>query len=146
VNDHIEMLIVEDNPNDAELLIRALKKNNFFYLVHLVTDGAQALDFICNTGAYAGVNTHDSLKCILLDLKLPKVSGVEVIRKLKSDVKTRMIPIIVLTSSAEDKDVIESYGFGVNSYVVKPVDCDLFAKTVANIGLYWLTFNRQPII
>jgi two-component system, response regulator len=146
MDDHIEILLVEDNPNDAELALRAIKKNNLYNQVLLVTDGDQALDFIYHTGAYAGAYTHNSLKCIILDLKLPKVAGIEVIRKLKSDEKTKVIPIIVLTSSAEERDVIESYGLGVNSYVEKPVDFDQFVKTVAAIGSYWFMINRPPII
>lgn len=146
MDDFVEILLVEDNPNDVELTLRALKKNHLANKVLVVTDGAQALDFIFHTGAYAGRGTDNHLKIILLDLKLPKVNGIEVIRKIKSDKETKVIPIIVLTSSEEEKDVTESYGLGVNSYIVKPVDFDKFAKTVADIGLYWLLINKPPVV
>ena len=146
MDDFVEILLVEDNPNDVELTLRALKKNNLANKVLVVTDGAQALDFIFHTGAYAGRGMDNHLKIILLDLKLPKVNGIEVIRKIKSDEKAKVIPIIVLTSSEEEKDVTESYGLGVNSYIVKPVDFDKFAKTVADIGLYWLLINKPPVV
>jgi len=146
MDDHVEILLVEDNPNDVELTLRALKKNNLVNKVLVVSDGAQALDFIFRTGAYAGKGADNHLKVILLDLKLPKVNGIEVIRKIKSNEKTKVIPVIVLTSSEEEKDVTESYGLGVNSYIVKPVDFDKFAKTVADIGLYWLLINKPPVV
>ena len=146
INEAVEILLVEDNPNDVELTMRALKKNHLANKVLVVIDGAQALDFIFHTGAYAGRGTDNHLKIILLDLKLPKVNGIEVIRKIKSDEKAKVIPIIVLTSSEEEKDVTESYGLGVNSYIVKPVDFDKFAKTVADIGLYWLLINKPPVV
>ena len=145
MDDNVEILLVEDNPNDVELTLRALKKNNLANNVFVAIDGAQALDFIFHTGAFTGKGVYSHPKIILLDLKLPKVSGIEVIRKIKSDEKTKVIPIIVLTSSEEDKDVAESYGLGVNSYIVKPVDFNKFAKTVADIGLYWLLVNKPPI-
>jgi len=146
MDDQVEILLVEDNPNDIELTLRALKKNNLANKVLVVTDGAQALDFIFHTGAYAGRVTDNHPKIILLDLKLPKVDGIEVIRKIKSEMETKVIPIVVLTSSEEEKDVMESYGLGVNSYIVKPVDFDKFAKTVADIGLYWLLINKPPVV
>jgi len=146
MDDNVEILLVEDNPSDVELTLRALKKNHLANKVLVVTDGAQALDFIFHTGAYAGRGTEKHPKIILLDLKLPKVNGIEVIRKIKSDEKAKVIPIIVLTSSEEEKDVTESYGLGVNSYIVKPVDFDKFAKTVADIGLYWLLINKPPVV
>ena len=146
MDDYVEILLVEDNPNDVELTIRALKKNNLANKVLVVTDGAQALDFIFHTGTYAGRGADNRPKIILLDLKLPKVNGIEVIRKIKSDKATKVIPIVVLTSSEEEKDVAESYGLGVNSYIVKPVDFDKFAKTVADIGLYWLLINKPPVV
>ncbi len=146
MDDHVEILLVEDNPNDVELTLRALKKNNLVNKVLVVTDGAQALDFIFHTGVYAGRGTENHPKVILLDLKLPKVNGIEVIRKIKSNEKTKVIPVIVLTSSEEENDVTESYGLGVNSYIVKPVDFDKFAKTVADIGLYWLLINKPPVV
>ncbi len=137
----VEILLVEDDPRDAELTLRALKKNNLANLVHVVGDGAEALDFIYATGAYAARQLNH-LKVILLDLKLPKVSGLEVLQKLKSDERTKAIPVVVLTSSHEDKDIKECYKLGVNSYVVKPVEFDDFARTVVQMGLYWLIVNK----
>jgi CheY-like chemotaxis protein len=143
-NDSVEILLVEDNPNDVELTLRALKKNHLANNVLVVTDGAQALDFIFRTGAYAGRSANNNPKIVLLDLKLPKVNGIEVVRKIKSDKETKTIPIVVLTSSEEEKDVTESYGLGVNSYIVKPVDFTKFSKVVADAGLYWLLINKPP--
>jgi CheY-like chemotaxis protein len=141
----VEILLVEDNPNDAELALRALKKNNLANKIHLVKDGAEALEFIFATGAYSGRNIGNKPKVIFLDLKLPKVDGLEVLRKVKSDERTRTIPIVVLTSSHEERDVVESYKFGVNSYIVKPVDFDKFIHAVAELGMYWMLLNKQPI-
>lgn len=141
----VEILLVEDNPNDAELALRALKKNNLANKIHLVKDGAEALEFIFAAGAYAGRNIGNKPKVIFLDLKLPKVDGLEVLRKVKSDERTRAIPIVVLTSSHEERDVVESYKFGVNSYIVKPVDFDKFIHAVAELGMYWMLLNKQPI-
>jgi len=141
----VEILLVEDNPNDAELALRALKKNNLANKIHLVKDGAEALEFIFAAGAYAGRNIGNKPKVIFLDLKLPKVDGLEVLRKVKSDERTRSIPIVVLTSSHEERDVVESYKFGVNSYIVKPVDFDKFIHAVAELGMYWMLLNKQPI-
>jgi len=140
----VEILLVEDNPNDAELALRALKKNNLANKIHLVKDGAEALEFIFADGAYAGRNIGNKPKVIFLDLKLPKVDGLEVLRKVKSDERTRSIPIVVLTSSHEERDVVESYKFGVNSYIVKPVDFDKFIHAVAELGMYWMLLNKQP--
>ena len=140
----VEILLVEDNPNDAELGLRALKKHNLTNNIHLVKDGAEALEFIFGTGAYAGRNMGNKPKVIFLDLKLPKVDGLEVLRKVKSDERTRAIPIVVLTSSHEERDVVESYKFGVNSYIVKPVDFDKFIHAVAELGMYWMLLNKQP--
>src|SRR6478609_626568 len=133
----IEILLVEDNPNDAELTIRALKKNNLANsLVHL-EDGQEALDFLYD-------EQNEMPKLILLDLKMPKIDGIDVLRKLKSDEKKRIIPIVVLTSSKEEKDIVESYKLGVNAYIVKPVDFDQFVKAVSQIGLFWLILNQPP--
>lgn len=140
----VEILLVEDNPNDAELALRALRKNNFTNKVHLVEDGEKALEFIFGNGAYAGKNIDDKPKVILLDLKLPKVDGLEVLEKIKSDERTRVIPVVVLTSSKEERDIVESYKFGVNSYIVKPVDFDKFIQSVSELGLYWALLNQQP--
>lgn len=140
----VEILLVEDNPNDAELALRALKKNNLANKIHHVKDGAEALEFIFAAGAYAGRSMGNKPKVIFLDLKLPKVDGLEVLRKVKSDERTRAIPIVVLTSSHEERDVVESYKFGVNSYIVKPVDFDKFIHAVAELGMYWMLLNKQP--
>jgi len=143
IND-IEILLVEDNPADAELTLDALKEISLANKVHHVEDGKQALDFIFGEGEYSQRNLEAKPKLILLDLKLPKISGLEVLRKIKSDKKTKSIPVVVLTSSREEKDLIESYHLGVNSYVTKPVHFDEFAKAVANLGFYWLILNQQP--
>ena len=136
----VEILLVEDNPHDVELTLRALKKHNLANKVQVVTDGAAALDFIFNTGSFSGQTKP--LKVILLDLKLPKVSGLEVLQRLKHEERTRSIPVVVLTSSHEDRDIQECYRLGVNSYVVKPVEFEAFAKTVAEMGFYWLLVNK----
>jgi len=133
----VEILLVEDNPNDAELTIRALKKNNLANsLVHL-EDGEEALDFLYD-------EQNEMPKLILLDLKMPKIDGIDVLRKLKSDEQKRIIPIVVLTSSKEERDIVESYKLGVNAYIVKPVDFDQFVKAVSQIGFFWLILNQPP--
>jgi len=140
----VQILLVEDNKSDAMLAIRALKKNNLANnLVHL-TDGAQALDFIFGKGEYDGRNIDDKPKVIFLDLKMPKVSGLEVLQAIKSDERTRLIPVVMMTSSKEEKDIIESHQLGVNSYVVKPVGFDNFSKTITELGFYWLIVNNTP--
>ena len=141
----VEILLVEDNPTDAELCIRALKKNNLANKLVWVKDGAEALDFLFATGAYSGRNEICPPKVVLLDLRLPKVDGMEVLRRVKEDERTRAIPVVVLTSSKEDRDVAESYQLGVNSYISKPVEFDAFAKTVSELGLYWLLVNHPPV-
>jgi two-component system response regulator len=140
VND-VNILLVEDNPHDVELTLRALNKNNLANKVEVVKDGEEALDFVFATGRFAA-RTPNHLKVILLDLKLPKVSGLEVLQKLKAEDRTKGIPVVVLTSSHEDRDIQECYKLGVNSYVVKPVEFDAFAKTVADLGFYWLLVNK----
>lgn len=142
--EQVEILLVEDNPTDAELAMRALKKQNLANKLVWVKDGAEALDFLFATGAYAGRSLKYFPKIILLDLRLPKVDGMEVLRRLKADERTRTTPVVVLTSSREDRDVAESYKLGVNSYISKPVEFDEFAKTVAELGMYWLLINRPP--
>ncbi len=140
----VEILLVEDNPSDAELTIRALKKNNLAnHLLHL-KDGAQALDFIFATGEFEGRNIQNGPRIILLDLKMPKVSGIEVLEKIKADERTRKIPVIILTSSREDPDINRCYELGVNSYVVKPVAFEQFVKAVSDLGLYWMILNQLP--
>lgn len=139
----VEILLVEDNPTDAELTMRALRKSKLANQVTWVKDGSEALDFIYCRGAYAARrNGHPRL--VLLDLKLLKVDGIEVLRQIKSDVHTKTIPVVMLTSSAEERDVVESYKLGVNSYIVKPVDFEQFGETVAKAGLYWMLMNRVP--
>ena len=139
-----EILLVEDSPYDAELTIRELKRHHLANkLVHL-KDGAEALDFIFGTGAFEGRDTSQHPKVMLLDLKLPKVDGLEVLRAVKSDPRTRTIPVVVMTSSQEQRDVVDSYHLGVNSYVVKPVDFDHFSKAVSELGCYWVLHNHSP--
>ncbi|SHI61652.1 Response regulator receiver domain-containing protein [Tangfeifania diversioriginum] len=142
----IEILLVEDNPHDAEMALRALKKNNLSNKVLVVTDGEEALDFIFARGKFSGRDKdfNHLPKMILLDLKLPKVNGIEVLKEIKSNPETQVIPVIVLTSSQEDKDIVESYKLGVNSYIVKPVDFDKFVEAVRHLGFYWLLLNKQP--
>ncbi len=140
----VEILLVEDNPNDAELTQRALRKNHLANQVLTVEDGEEALDFIFARGAYSNRRVESGPKVILLDLKLPKVDGLEVLRAVKSDPRTKMIPVVVMTSSKEEKDIIESYQLGVNSYIVKPVDFDKFNAAVQNLGMYWLLLNQMP--
>lgn len=141
----VEILLVEDNPNDAELAIRALKKNNLANKLLWVKDGAEALDFIFATGDYSHRNVVNGPKVILLDLRLPKVDGMEVLHRIKSDERTKTIPVVVLTSSREDRDIIESYKLGVNSFISKPVEFEAFAKTVSELGFYWLLVNIPPV-
>ncbi len=140
----VEILLVEDNPNDVEMTLRALKKHNITNSVHVVKDGAEALEFVFATGAYASRNMLQKPKVILLDLKLPKVDGIEVLRKIKSDERTKVIPVTVLTSSKEDCDLETCYNLGVNSYIVKPVEFEGFVKAVSDLGLYWLLLNQPP--
>lgn len=141
----VEVLLVEDNSTDAELAIRALKKSNFANKLVWVKDGAAALDFVFARGEYAGRNAQAGPRVILLDLRLPKVDGMEVLRQVKDNPATRAIPVVVLTSSKEDRDVAESYRLGVNSYISKPVEFEAFAKVVSELGLYWLLVNRPPV-
>lgn len=140
----IEILIVEDNSSDAEMTIRALKKNNLANSVLHLKDGAEALDYIFCEGNFAGRDPNNLPKVILLDLKMPKLSGIQVLERLKSDDATKKIPVVVLTSSKEDPDIQECYHLGVNSYVVKPVKFDAFIKVVSELGLYWMLLNQPP--
>jgi len=145
-NQPIGILLVEDNPTDAELTIRALRRSKIGNHIQLLQDGAEALDFIFCQGDYASRSITSPPKVILLDLKLPKVSGLEVLRQIKSDPRTQIIPVVVLTSSAEESDIIDTYNFGVNSYIVKPVDFEQFNQAVQQLGFYWFLFNRSPIV
>ena len=144
ITNEIEILLVEDNPNDVELTLRALKKHNITNKVHVVKDGAEALEYVFATGAYASRDINHNPRVILLDLKLPKVDGLEVLRQIKLNERTKMIPIVVLTSSKEERDLVESYRLGANSYIAKPVDFESFVKAVADLGLYWLLLNQPP--
>ncbi len=140
----VEILFVEDNPHEAELTIRGLRKHNLVNKLKHIDDGAEALEFIFSKGEYASRENSPAPKLIILDLKLPKVDGLEILRQLKADEKTRLIPVVVLTSSQEEQDVIESYRLGVNSYIVKPVNFESFGKAVAELGLYWVILNHAP--
>ncbi|MES2809255.1 MAG: response regulator [Bacteroidota bacterium] len=141
----VEILLVEDNVHDAELTIRALKKVNLANKMVHVKDGEEALDFVFGKGMFEGRSVTDKPKVILLDIKMPKVDGIEVLRQLKSDKLTRAIPVVIMTSSREEQDIITSYDLGVNSYVVKPVNFEAFAKAISDLGLYWLVINQHPI-
>ena len=145
VEAQVEILLVEDNPNDVELTLHALRESHVTNPVHVVRDGAEALEFIFCTGAYAGRNMNNTPKVILLDLKLPKVDGLEVLRRVKGDPRTAKIPVVVLTSSREERDIVESYQLGVNSYIVKPVDFEQFTAAVRQVGLYWVLLNQPPL-
>lgn len=139
-----EILLVEDNANDVEFTLRALEKHNLATKVFVVKDGEEALEFIFATGRYAERNVSPLPKVILLDLKLPKVNGLEVLKKVKADPRTKMIPVVVVTSSKEDSDLKESYKLGVNSYIVKPIEFDDFAAALSQVGLYWMILNKPP--
>lgn len=141
----VEILLVEDNMTDAELIIRALRKVNLANnLVH-VKDGAEALEFIFATGGFAEREKKNVPKVILLDIKMPKVDGIEVLRQVRANSETRLIPIVIMTSSKEEQDIVKSYQLGVNSFVVKPVNFTDFAKAVSELGLYWVLTNQPPV-
>ena len=139
-----EILLVEDSQDDVDMTLRALRKADMADHIQIARDGAEALEFIFCKGAHAGRKIENIPKLILLDLKLPKIDGMEVLRRIKGDSRTKMIPVVVLTSSKEQKDVIESYGLGGNSYIVKPVDFESFAEAVQRLGMYWLLLNQPP--
>ncbi|HTI12861.1 MAG TPA: response regulator [Puia sp.] len=140
----IEILLIEDNPDEAELTIRSLKKHNLANSLMHLDDGADALDFLFPQKPSAQSNFHFNPKLILLDLKLPKVTGLEILRRLKEDDRTKMIPVVVLTSSREEQDILESYKLGVNAYIVKPVNFESFTRAVSDLGLFWLLRNQPP--
>jgi two-component system response regulator len=140
----VEILLVEDSPHDLELTLRALRKTNLTNRIEVARDGADALDFIFCEGTHAGRRIEDIPRLILLDLKLPKIDGLEVLQRIKADPRTRDIPVVVLTSSKEQKDIVESYRLGVNSYIVKPVNFEGFMAAVQQLGLYWLLLNQPP--
>jgi len=141
----VEILLVEDNPNDEMLALHAFKKQSIANCVHVVRDGAEALEYIFCQGRYAS-RTIENPKLILLDLKLPLVDGIEVLRRVRADPRTQLIPIVILTSSNEERDIVESYSLGVNSYIVKPVDFEQFNEVAKHLGYYWLLLNRQPML
>ena len=140
----VEIVLVEDDPYDAELMIRALKANRLADKLIWLKDGVEALDFIFAQGQYADRQIENTPKVVLLDLKLPRVDGLEVLEKIRSDKRTMTIPVVVLTSPSDESDIVKSYNFSVNSYILKPVDFDKFIDAVKKIGLYWLLFNKPP--
>jgi len=140
----VEILLVEDNPRDAELALIALSQHHIANKVVHVRDGAEALEFLFCTGRFANRQTGQNPKVVLLDLKLPKVDGLEVLRAIKANARTKVIPVVVMTSSQEQRDLVDSYQLGVNSYIVKPVDFDKFSAAVLELGCYWLLLNRLP--
>lgn len=142
--EEVEILLVEDNPRDAELTLRALRKNHLANRVVHLPDGEAALDFLFARGAWSERDPENHPRVIFLDLKLPKVDGIEVLRAVKGDPRTRVIPVVVVTSSAEERDRVESYQLGVNSYVTKPIEFEAFQRTLSDIGYYWLAVNRPP--
>jgi two-component system, response regulator len=143
--DKKSILLVEDNADDEILTVRALKKNNILNDVVVVRDGAEALDYLFGAGSYEDRDLAEMPQVILLDLKLPKIDGLEVLRRVRSNEITRFLPVVVLTSSSEEQDMIESYSFGANSYIRKPVDFNQFSEAVKNLGLYWLVLNESPV-
>jgi CheY-like chemotaxis protein len=143
-SDAVEILLVEDNPSDLEVALRALKEQNLCNNVQVARNGEEALDFIFCQGPFAGRRPDELPRVILLDLKLPLIDGLEVLRRIRADARTRNVPVVVLTSSTEERDVVESYALGVNSYIAKPVDFDQFRDAMKVIGMYWLMLNRPP--
>ena len=144
IDSGVEILLVEDNPDDVDLTLHAFRKHNLANRIQVARDGVEALEFIFCTGAHAQRRLDDGPRLILLDLKLPRVDGFEVLRRLKADPRTRVIPVVVLTTSREDRDVVESYHLGANSYIMKPVDFEQFTEAVRQLGLYWMLLNQPP--
>ena len=138
------ILLVEDNPDDEALTIRALNRNNITNEVFVARDGVQAMDYVFARGTHADRDINDLPRLVLLDLKLPKVDGLEVLRQIRADERTKRLPVVVLTSSKEEQDLVDSYNLGVNSYIRKPVDFTLFSEAVRQVGLYWLVLNEPP--
>jgi two-component system response regulator len=146
MTDQIQILLIEANPHDVKLALRAFKRHNLANHVHVARDGADVLDFIFCTGPHAHRQIENGPKLVLLDLKRPLVDGIEVLRRIKADPRTQTIPVVVLTSSREERDIVESYRLGVNSYIVKPVDFDQFTEAVRQLGFYWLLLNQPPVL
>ncbi len=144
MTDEIEILLVEDNPDDAEIALRALAKHKIANRIVHVRDGKEALDFLRADGAYSDRNRSPKPKLVLLDLKLPRIGGLEVLKAVKGDPELKVIPVVILTSSSEERDLVQSYRLGANSYLVKPVDFDKFGEAMREVGLYWLLLNRLP--
>jgi two-component system response regulator len=142
--DIVEILLVEDNPSDLELALHALRRHKLANSIHVARDGEEALDFLFCRGAYAGRLMKNGPRVVLLDLKLPKIDGLEVLRAIKDDARLRGIPVVIMTSSREEQDLVESYRLGVNSYMIKPVDFEQFTEAVRNLGFYWLLLNKVP--
>lgn len=142
--EEVEVLLVEDNSSDAELTVRALKKNNLTNRLHIARDGADALDFLFARGAYSNRAGSQLPKVVLLDMKLPKMSGLEVLAAIRTDARTKVLPVVMLTSSKQEPDIQRCYALGVNSYIVKPVDFEAFVQAVTQAGLYWLLVNQPP--
>ena len=141
----VEVLLVEDNPNDVELTLHAFRKNNLTNEIKVVRDGAEALDYLFSQGEYEGCGAIAMPRVIMLDLKLPKVDGMEVLKEIRADERTKRVPVVVLTSSHEESDILRSYELGVSSYIVKPVDFDQFSEAVRIMGFYWLLLNQPPL-
>ena len=144
VDGGVDILMVEDNPDDEQLTLRAFAKNHLTNKVHVVRDGQEALDYVFCKGKYADRNIADHPHVILLDIKLPLIDGIEVLRRIKADERTKTIPVVMLTSSHEERDLVETYRLGVNSYIVKPVDFEQFTDSARSLGMYWLLLNRPP--
>jgi CheY-like chemotaxis protein len=145
MNQQVEILLVEDNPDDVELTVHALRKENLANRIHVVRDGEDALEFLFCTGRHQDRSFEHPPKLVLLDLKLPKLDGMEVLKRLKADRRTCTIPVVILTSSKEERDLVQGYGLGANSYIQKPVEFNKFRDTVKHAGFYWLVVNQAPV-
>jgi two-component system, response regulator len=145
-DDVVEILLVEDNPNDEELTLHAFRKYHLTNRLQVVRDGEEALDFIFCRGEFSSRNIQNGPRVVLLDIKLPKVDGLEVLRQVKEDERTRKIPVVLLTSSREERDILAGYANGANSYIVKPVDFEQFTESIRTLGMYWLLLNKPPTI